>query len=401
MVKHKTEKSSSPASLRIALLLGQDIGYCRGVLKGILTHHPDDIPWQHRDSAPDLRVMPALRKWNPDGIIAHIFDQSIAEALTQFDCPIVNTTDTLQGFDFPLVEVNNLAVGVMAANYFLSKGFINYGYFGSSWAHFSLRREKGFCEELSRQGFNASICNAEFLPRPSFKQIWDIADENVVKWLRALPKPCAILASNDIPARYLAELCSELNIRVPEDIAILGVDNDEAECQMSSPALSSIEIPTRLIGLRAAKILDQLILGESLGDIHIKIDPLRIIERGSSDIETHTDPLISKLMSIITQSAINNPKVDTLASACGVSRRLLEKKVSRILGTTILSLVQEQQVKITKNLLLNTYLPIGQIAEKCGLGSQRRLNEVFMKKTGTNPSSFRKRHLSPFSGTNG
>lgn len=399
MVKHKTEKNGTPTSLRIALLLGQDLGYCRGVLKGILAHHPDDVPWQHRDGAPDIQVIPSLEKWNPDGIIAHIFDPHVAEALTLLDCPVVNTTDTLQGYGFPLVEVNNLAVGTMAANYFLSKGFIHYGYFGSSWAHFSLRREKGFREELGRQGFKVSTCNAEFLPRPSFKQIWNTADENIVTWLRALPKPCAILASNDIPARHLTELCSELNLRVPGDIAILGVDNDEAECQMSSPTLSSIEVPTRLIGLRAAEMLGQLIRDEPLGNLHIKIDPLRIIERGSSDIETHTDPMIEKLMDVIAQSAIDNPGVDALARACGVSRRLLEKKVSSTLGTTILGLVQEQQVKMAKNLLLDSYLPIGQIAEKCGLGSQRQLNEVFMKKTGTNPSSFRKKHLSPFPGS--
>ena len=215
MVKHKIEKNGTPTSLRIALLLGQDLGYCRGVLKGILAHHPDDVPWQHRDGAPDIQVIPSLEKWNPDGIIAHIFDSHVAEALTLLDCPVVNTTDTLQGYGFPLVEVNNLAVGTMAAHYFLSKGFIHYGYFGSSWAHFSLRREKGFREELGRQGFKVSTCNAEFLPRPSFKQIWNTADENIVTWLRALPKPCAILASNDIPARHLTELCSELNLRVP------------------------------------------------------------------------------------------------------------------------------------------------------------------------------------------
>ncbi|MCK5676371.1 MAG: DNA-binding transcriptional regulator [Verrucomicrobia bacterium] len=399
MVKYKIERKGASPVLRIALLLGQDLGYCRGVLKGILAHHPDDTPWQHRDSAPDIQVIPSLKKWNPDGIIAHIFDPSVAEALGRFNGPIVNTTDTLKGFDFPLVEVNNLAVGTQAANYFLSKGFINYGYFGSSWAHFSLRREKGFREELGRHGFTVSTCNAEFLPRPSFKQIWNTADKNIVEWLCALPKPCAILASNDIPARHLTELCNELNLRVPGDIAILGVDNDEAECQMSSPALSSIELPTRLIGLQAAEMLEQLIRGELPNNRHIKIDPLRIIERGSTDTETHTDPMITKLIDLITQSADDDPGVDALARACGVSRRLLEKKVSSTLGTTILGLVQQQQVKMAKNLLLDYYLPIGQIAEKCGLGSQRRLNEVFMKKTGTNPSGFRKKHLSPYLGS--
>jgi len=401
MAKYKIERRRASPALRIALLLGQDLGYCRSVLKGILAHHPDDAPWQHRDSAPDLRVIPSLEKWNPDGIIAHIFDPSVAEALTHFNCPIVNITDTLEGIGFPLVEVNNLAVGTMAANYFLSKGFINYGYFGSSWAHFSLRREKGFRDTLARHGFDASTCNAEFLPRPSFKQNWKTSDENIAQWLRALPKPCAILASNDKPARHLTELCSELNLRVPGDIAILSVDNDEAECQMSFPALSSIEIPTRLIGLKAAEMLAQLIRGKPLDQIHIKIDPLRIIERGSTDIETHTNPMIAKLMDVIAQRAIDNPGVDALARACGVSRRLLEKKVSSSLGTTILSLVQEQQVKMAKNLLLDSYLPIGQIVERCGMGSQRRLNEVFMKKTGTTPSGFRKKHLSPVPDANG
>lgn len=379
--------------LRIALLLGQDIGYCRNVLQGILSYRSAAHTWIHRDSSPDIRVIPSLTQWRPDGIIAHIFDPAVGKALKSFDCPIVNTTDTIAGCDLPCIDVDNLGIGEMAAKYLLQKGFKNFGYFGSSWANFSLQREQGFRQELKRHGgCTISTLNSEFLPRPSYKRIWETVDKNVESWLSSLPKPCAILASNDIPARYLTEICSELSIRVPDQIAILGVDNDDAECHMSFPTLSSIETPEYQIGYRAAEILDQLIQGNPPEKLRTKLPPSRIIERDSTSIETHSDPTIQRLKTLISQNATDNPSVGELAMECGVSRRLLEKKVSTILNTTVLRLVQEQQVRFAKTLLLDTQMPIGEIAEATGFGSQRRLNDVFKKRTGYSPSEFKKEH---------
>jgi LacI family transcriptional regulator len=379
--------------LRIALLLSQDIGYCRAVLAGILSYRSTRSSWIHRDSPPDIRIMPALKSWNPDGIIGHIFDPKISAALEKFSCPIVNTTSTIKNYEIPRIDVNNLKTGEMAAHYFQNKGFTDYAYFGSSWAQFSLHREKGFKQVVESQGHNVSVCHAEFLPRPPFKSTWDNRDKRVVDWLTSLPKPCAIMASNDIPARYLTELCSELDIQIPRDLAILGVDNDEAECRMSTPSLTSIETPAKGIGFQAAKMLDELLAGKQLEEKHMSMDPLRVVSRDSTDIERHLDPTIQKLIDIITQSATENPSVEDIAQQCGISRRLLEKKVTTLLNSTILTLIQEQQIKIAKNLLLDSHLSIGAIAEMSGMGNQRRLNDVFRKRTQTSPSQFRKSQL--------
>lgn len=378
---------------RIALLLGQDIGYCRKVLSGILSYVPQDSRWIHRDSSPDVRIIPFLRKWTPDGIIAHIFDPEIAEALRQFGCPIVNTTDTLPDSNIPRVETNNLAVGKMAARYFLSKGFSNFGYVGSSSANFSIDRETGFRGELEQRGFSVSTCHAQYLPRPSLERIWGEDDGEILQWLKSLPKPCAILASNDIPARRITELCDEANINVPSQIAVLGVDNDEAECQMSNPPLSSIETPTKDIGYNAARTLDALINREPLGRIHLQLEPLRVISRASTDTRKHADPIINRIINVISEHAGKNPSVDDVARYCSCSRRLIEKKVSIHLKTTVLRMVQEEQIKLAKSLLLESNLSVSEIAERSGFGSQRRLNDVFKKLTRSTPSRFRHNRL--------
>ncbi|HEX3600552.1 MAG TPA: XylR family transcriptional regulator, partial [Lacipirellulaceae bacterium] len=266
---------------RIALLMGQDIGYTRDVLRGVQAYGLNRPGWIFRDGPLDPRILTTLREWKPHGIVAHLFDRKVANALQKLRVPIVNTTNTLKNLKLPLVEVDHLKVGELAADYFLNRGFRHFGYFGSSWTGFSKDREGAFAARVAERGFHVDSCYAEYLPRPPVAESWKGVDAKVRAWLKAIPKPVAILSSNDVPARELAEMCRQLDLHIPEQVALLGVDNDDLECHLCTPHLSSIELAGERIGYEAAKILDNLMNGRRISRRRVTIPPVRVVTRQS------------------------------------------------------------------------------------------------------------------------
>ncbi|MFV1995838.1 MAG: XylR family transcriptional regulator, partial [Verrucomicrobiales bacterium] len=229
---------------RVAVLMSLDLGYCRRVMSGILRYATEGGGWEFRDGPPDGDLLAALARWEPDGIIVHLFDRHLAGGLERIDCPVVNTTDTLQPLDLPLVDVDNREVGREAAHYFVRRGFRHFAYFGSRRARFSEEREAGYREVLEESGYELVSHHAEFLPKLPPAEIWSPSSSRLENWLRDLSKPVAIFCSNDLPARRIAEACARGGLRVPDEVAILGVDNDESECRLAYPALSSVDTPS-------------------------------------------------------------------------------------------------------------------------------------------------------------
>ncbi len=376
---------------RIAILAGQDIGYCRGLLRGIHAYAIHHTRWVFRDSAPSPLVLQSLREWQPHGIIAHLFDAEFARQVLAMGRPLVNTTATLTDLKAPLVEVDHLRVGRMAAEHFLERGFTNFGYFGSSWAGFSRQREQGFCDVLAEAGLAVLSCYAEYLPRPPADASWKRVDRQVRDWLLGLAKPAAILASNDVPARHLAELCRLLHLHVPEQVSILGVDNDRLECLLAHPPLSSVVNPAEQIGYEAAKLLDQIMAGQEPPSEPICIPPTHIITRHSTDVVAVADPDVAAAVAYIREHAAENIGVAKVVRALSIARRRLERCFREALGRTILEEIHRVRVERAKHLLAETDLPMPLVAERSGFSSPQRLAVVFRRVSGTCPQSYRSR----------
>ena len=275
---------------RIALLFGQDLGYCRDVMRGVWRYAMNMQHWVFRDGPPEMVTLKPLREWRPHGVIALLFIPDVANALARMRVPVVNTTSTLDDRRFPLVEADHLRVGRMAAEYFVERRYRHFGYFGSSWTHVSRTREAGFKEGLAKIEHSFSSCHADYLPRPPQDASWLTVDTQVAHWLRRLAKPVAILCSNDVPARDLADTCRRLQFRVPEDVAILGVDNDELECRLTTPPLSTIELPAERIGFEAAKLLDRMMSGRRPPKAPLYLPPVRVVTRQSTDALGRGEP---------------------------------------------------------------------------------------------------------------
>lgn len=381
---------------RIALLMGQDLGYCRGVLCGVHTYAEQTRrPWVFRDAQPHCEVLRPLREWKAHGIIAHLADRDFARKLIAMRIPLVNTTDTLAELDAPLVEVDNDRVGRLAAAHFLERGFQHFGYFGSAWTGFSKQREQGFRAALSEAGYAVHSCYAEYLPRPPTSASWKQVDHRVRDWLTQLAKPAAILASNDTPARDLAEICRQLGFLVPEEIALLGVDNDQLVCSLATPPLSSVVNPAEQIGFEAARLLDQIMTGQRPPRQPRFLPPTHVVTRQSTDIVAINDPDVSAAVALIHRQAMQTLRVSDIAREVGVARRGLERRFRKLLGRSPLDEIHRVRIERAKGLLVNTDLAIPAVARAAGFGSPQRLGAIFRQHTGVSPRIFRRESRRP------
>lgn len=375
---------------RVALIMGQDIGYCRDVLRGIQAFATGHESWIFHDAAPDLRILQPLKEWKPQGIIAHLFQEELAEELRALGKPLVNTTSTLADLELPLVEIDHHAVGRMGAEHFLQGGFRNFGYFGSRTAGFSIGREQGFCRRLQEAGYSCSSCYAEYMPRPDAGGSWVDIDKRVHRWITALPKPVGILASNDVPARTLAEVCRQLDLNVPTDVAILGVDNDDVETGLAYPPLSSIALPSERVGFEAAALLSRLMAGQEPPSEPLFLPPQGVVVRQSSDVVAVSDPELSAILNFIRRHGTEPIGVEDVTAQVGASRRKLERKFRAAMHRTIHDEIRRVRIERAKRLLSTTDLAMPAIANRSGFDSARRLATVFRKQTGTTPTAYRR-----------
>ena len=383
---------SQKATSRIALLLGQDLGYSRRVLSGILGYaEKKGLPWVYHNAPADIRVLPALERWRPHGVLVHLSDRILGERLLELGMPIVSVTNTVPDLSIPHVDVDSFAVGQMAAKYLLGLGLCSFAYYGSRQAVFSVHREAGFRDVIEGSGYAVENLHADFLPHTPYGQDWNRLDRRTERWLKQLPKPVGILASNDIPARNLCELCRHIGLHVPDEVAVLGVDNDVSECRMSSPALSSVETPAEAIGREAVSLLMDQMKGVSSKASIRGLKPMGVIVRPSTDVSSSFNPTLKRALDYIEEKADQGISVLDVCQRVGQSRRSLERLFREGLRSGIYEYIQKVQVSRAKRLLVESDLSIDMIGGRAGFSGLRQFNRVFRKVTKETPSSYRAR----------
>ena len=375
---------------KIALLMSKSIGYNRDVIEGIYAFSQNHYDWVFLDARPDLTSLESIREWQPDGIIGHIFDPELAERLAQLDVPIINTTDSLTQLNYPLSDVNHFEVGAMAGDYLKSLGIVNFGYLGSGQLQYSRQRLSGFSDAVES---DVDSCHVEYLPRLADMTEFKKARNKIRVWVSKLPKPVGVFCSNDVPARDLTDLCRQEGLRVPEDVAILGVDNDLVECRLSRPPLSSIEIPAAKIGYNAANMLHQLI--ENGADSAVKVftpSPIRVVERESTNMNAVNDDEVRKVLLFIQKNFATMQSLDDIMPHVSLGRRSIELRVKKVTGLSMLEILHKSRVEHAKALLTHKDGTISTVAEACGYQSSRTFSQTFKKIVGSSPSSYARSH---------
>ena len=380
---------------RIALLFDPSLGYCRDVLEGVQRFARQRPGWIFFDAVGTKSALRALREWEPQGMLVHLFERGFAQELAKLNVPTVNTTSTLLDCKFPLIEIDHQKVGRMAAEFFLNRGYERFGFFGSQWAHFSVAREDSFKQCLTEHGFTVSSCYEEFLPRRVDRESWKFVQRKTVNWLQGLLTsggPVAVFVSNDLPARFLSNYCRNLGIRVPQDMALLSVDNDRYECNLASPTLSSVELPSREIGQRAAALLDRMLKGRRAPKSPQWLPPVRIVLRGSTEATAVQDEDVRAFFRWLHDCYDQPGTAEDLCAQIGVGRRTLERKLNNLLGTTIGSEIRRRRLDQAMRLLLESSETVGQIAYRTGYSSPERFAVVFRESLSMTPTEFRKRN---------
>ena len=395
-MKKKTKKALLPTSSqtgpgrRVACLMDLKLDCCRNLIRGIHAYALDKHEWVLRNSPCDPEVIPLLRHWKPDGIIATVFDRKIARALVRLRRPVVDTAFTIRGLKLPVVDVDHVVVGRLAAQHLLERGHVHFGFVGSKSALYCEVRQCSYAETLAAAGYSASSFLVEYLYEDLAPSSWMTDERRIQQWVGQFPKPVAIFACNDIAGRGLIDICRYLRLSVPEQVAILGADDDELESLLTSPPLSSVAIPAKRVGYEAAAMLDRLMSGDQTGN-SLFVPPGRVIVRQSTDTRATDDRVASLALRYIRVHAAQDISVGTIAEAVGVGRRELERTFRRLFNCTVLEEIRAVRVQRVKELLAATDSSMSAIASRSGFSSAQRMAVVFGQVTGISPTAYRRR----------
>lgn len=378
----------------IAVLLDREIQYGRDILHGIMSFVRAKTSWvihTHRLSIKNLRKRSAS---SSSGIIVQSYCPEIIQTIDAFSIPAVCIGSNWGNDKIPSVNVDNVSVGKLAGKHFVERGFTNFGYFGGKKSNKSNQRESGFAQILHQHGYDYRAFYKK-IPLTSYtSEILEADNNQLCQYLLSLPKPAAIFVYNDYRALMVNQACNHLDIGVPEEVAILGVDNDADACNLGYPPLSSIDMPKQQLGFEAMKMLHKLICGEKLIQQSLSFTPLRVVVRLSSDITAISDPDLILAMRFIREHVDTAITVEDICDQLTISRRKLEKLMKDKFGRSPLKEINRAHVERAKKLLAETNMKMPGVAAASGFNSPERLCVIFHRMTGLSPTDYRKRfHL--------
>jgi LacI family transcriptional regulator len=377
---------------RVLFLGNLAIAYNRDVLRGVA---------EYAGRQPEIRVffpdnfqpadLPSLIRGDIHGVIVAGCPPAwnLPEKIAARGVPAVDVSAELESSSLPRVVTDDAAVGRMAADYFLDRGFKRLIYYGMSHRYWSDARRDSFAAQAALRGAEATYFQKQ---QAEAEDRAGLFPSTAARWLKRLTRPAAIYAGDDLLGAYLVEACRHLNIRVPEDMAILGTDNDDLYGQLRAPHLSSILLNSREIGLRAMEMLYRMMRGRKIKSTTVLIPPIRVITRLSSDIFGVEDELVREALGIIQLHLREGLSVKWLADKLAVSRPTMERHFLAALGRTPATEIQRIQMESARQLILDSDKPIAQVAEETGYSSPRQFSTSFHKYFQETPRYMRKTH---------
>jgi LacI family transcriptional regulator len=369
-------------------------GYGRAVLAGISQYTRSHTAWSMWGD-PERVAVPIddLPRWRGDGIIAMIWQEKLRDALATLTCPIVNVASFLPGLARPSVISDNIAVGKLAAKYFAERGYRSFAYCGFAGHHYSEVRGKTFAKAVEDMGFACEQFHGDAPQAGPGPGHWDERQAELSAWAQSLRRPTGMLCCNDVRARHVTQACLGSTVRIPEDLAILGVDNDELVCELSNPPLSSIVLAPEQVGYEAARILDGMMNGgRTPSGEPVNIPPRGVVTRRSSDILAITDSTVADAVRFIHDHAAEPIGVDDVVAAVPASRRVLERRFRDALGRTIGQEICNARIDRAKRLLIHSDVPAPDVANGCGFQYVQQFNAMFKRVTGVTPTAFRRQY---------
>jgi LacI family transcriptional regulator len=296
----------------------------------------------------------------------------------------------------PLIFNDHLAIGRMAAEHLLQRGFTQFAFIGHPGIYWSENRLKGFRETVEAAGWRCEEFRSSGKTMRRYHQrSWEKELEQVAEWVHALPKPAGLMACNDFRAVQLLDACRRAEVAVPEEVAVIGVDDEEVACQMANPPLSSVVPNAVHIGFEAAALLDLLMKNKKPLYRELYVPPTGIIARRSTDATAISDPIVAGAMRFIREHACAGINVDDVLTHLAVSRSTLQRCFQRLLNQSIHDAILAERLRKVKELLIETNLSREEIARCSGFTHPEYLSAVFKQQHGMTLMDYRQQHLAP------
>lgn len=374
-------------SPKVALLVETSNSYARELLHGVRAWVREHGPWSIRltEQGRGADVPAWLREWDGDGVIARVEHAGIARALRATGLPVIDVSAALPRLVFPRVATDAEGAAQLAARHLAERGLQRFAYCGYRGAHWSGRRGEAFASAVRAAG---GTC-ARFAPRagPVDEEIGAIA-----KWLRGLPKPIGVLAAIDPRGQQVLAACRLAGLAVPDEVAVVGVHNDELLCELCDPPLSSVIPNAPRAGYVAAGLLAKAMAGKRLPVTLHEIAPLGVASRQSTDVAAVADGKIAEAVRFMRQQAAGGANVGDVLRAVPMARTAFERRFKAVLGTTPHAHLRKLRMERVRELLVSTSLPVGEIAAATGFENPEYLSAMFRRECGESPREYRARH---------
>ena len=376
--------------LKLLLLCDYNREPERRLLRGVVKYANENGGWEFISVNPALRnsttkameIITQAKTNEVDAIFGN-WPGIIAEEARKLNIPIVLRKCSNYPHDFPLLSGKNTEIGEIAANYFIEHRYTSFAFFGLNNADWATERMEGFRNRVQHHGkFSHHLINSI-----------DEYDTKVEDWLQNLERPLALFACNDLCAQYITEICRRAHIEIPAEVSLMGTDDDEFLCNISYPGITSIKLDFEKQGYELAQTIDLMVKTNSIKPYRIPLEPIEIVERGSTQRYNIKDPYIKILVDRMEQHFTEDISIAELTKDIPLSRRSIEMRFKADMAPySMLQFLNTLRIRWFANLLKSTHLPISEAAEQSGFDEPNKVFRMFKKHFGCTPLDYRKKN---------
>ncbi len=377
----------------VAVLIETSIAYGRGLLSGISRFHQEHGIWSIYFKPHDLGTsLPDwLSSWQGDGILARVTNRKTAQALIARDIPFIDLRGGSKDLGIPTFGPDNRQVSAMAFEHLRERGLRHFAFCGEAAGDnvYDDERKCTYQQIVEERGYDCHVFKNRRHPQGA--NDWEVEQQQFIEWLGTLPKPIGIMACHDDRGQKILDACRRGGLLVPDEIAVVGVDNDVYFSSLSIPSLSSVDIDSQSIGYEAASLLDSVMRGKKNFEQDMRFKPAGVVGRQSTDVVACADHEIATAIRFIAEHACHRITVEDLAQHVTLSRTLLNRRFKQVVGRTPKAEIVRVQLEHAKRLLLNTDLPVSVVGDRVGF-TETNFITVFRRSVGQTPLAFRARY---------
>jgi LacI family transcriptional regulator len=373
----------------VALLIETSGSYGRGLLRGVAKYNRAHGGWSTYFHPHGLGDPPPawLTNWHGDGILVRIDTPEIADVVLHSGVPVVNLRGTISGLPFPYVGPDHDQIATIAAEHLLERGLKHFAFCGKAAGIHPGLDERGitFAQLVQKAGWTCDV----FPTALGTPDAWEAEQERLAQWLNSLVKPVGVMAANDERGLQVLDACRRCGAIVPDEVAVIGVDNDEHLCDLSIPPLTSVDVNAEQIGYTAAELLDQMMKGRKSSFKPQKLAPRGVVTRLSTDTIASEDDEVNQAIRFIREQACTGLRVLDVLTHMGMSRASLQQRMKKVVGRTIHEEIERMRLSRVRELLVNSDMTIKQVARGTGFSSVQYMTRVFRNALGETPARFR------------